>query len=243
MNHPVDKIPAVLTASRLSRPGRKPDTWLLREVSLAIQPGDRIAIVGHSGSGKTLLLRALAQLDAVQSGEVHWQSAPVEPVAVPEFRSQVCYLQQRPAMAEGTVETNLQMPFRLGIHRDRSYDGDDAQRLFNQLGRDAGFLRKQSSELSGGELQIASLVRALLLAPRILLLDEPTAALDSVTTQLVETLLAGWVQQAPDSRAIVWVTHDLAQAERVADRVLHMEAGCLGTLDGAELLDSRFDRA
>ena len=94
-------------------------------------------------------------------------------------------------------------------------------------GRDETFLAKKQHELSGGEAQITALLRAMQLEPEVLLLDEPTAALDDVATKAVEQLLDRWLCEQPNERSIVWVTHDRDQARRVCDRILHLERGRL----------------
>ncbi|HEY9721863.1 MAG TPA: ATP-binding cassette domain-containing protein, partial [Oscillatoriaceae cyanobacterium] len=88
--------------------------------------------------------------------------------------------------------------------------------------RDAAFLAQAQSALSGGERQMVGLVRALLLAPRVLLLDEITSAMDPTNTARAEALVAEWLA-AEASRACVWISHDAAQRERVATRELSLE--------------------
>ena len=140
-------------------------------------------------------------------------------------------MHQRPALIDDTVEAALQHPFRLGVHRGKNFNRDRAVALLGELGRDAGFLEKHVGDLSGGEQQITALVRAVQLDPQVLLLDEPTSALDPPTAQAVERLLVEWAATAPDQRALVWVSHDAAQARRIGDRRMLMESGRL--LDAA----------
>jgi putative ABC transport system ATP-binding protein len=205
---------------------RHPDgkNWLLEQVSLRLEPGERLAVCGPSGSGKTLLLRALALLDPIDQGQLLWLGRPVHRLRVPEFRSQVMYLHQRPAFFEDQVEAALQAPLLLRVHRHRPFDRDRVVAWLAQLGRDASFLTKAMRSLSGGELQILALVRALSLEPTVLLLDEPTAALDELTARAVEQLLADWVAQRP-SRSLVWVSHDAGVQQRAAQRSVRIEAG------------------
>lgn len=215
----------LLQAEHLSRTlptGRS----LLDRVSIGIETGDRIALEGPAGSGKTLLLRALAQLDPVSSGSLSWRGAPVADADMPRYRSQVTYLPQTPALTEGTVETNLRLPFSLEIFSERAYDSARSVELLSVFGRDRTFLTQPIHALSGGERQIVALVRLLQLNSRILLLDEPTAALDGDTRLGAQESIKRWAA-ADEGRAYLWVTHDQRQADSVADRRLHMMGGRL----------------
>ena len=89
------------------------DRWLLRDVNATLNAGDRVAVIGPSGSGKSLLLRALALLDPHDCGEIRWRGQLVSGSQVPVYRRHVMYMHQRPPLLEGTVDENLQYPFRL----------------------------------------------------------------------------------------------------------------------------------
>ena len=215
----------LLEARHIGR--RHPDgrQWLLEDVSLEIGPGEQLAVVGPSGSGKTLLLRALALLDPFDQGEVRWRDRPVRRDEIPAFRRQAVYLHQRPALLEETVEAALRRPFSLRSHRAGRFDRDRVLRWLGELDRDDSFLEKRVPDLSGGEIQIAALLRAIQLDPALLLLDEPTAALDARTTSTTEQLLDRWVEESAGARALVWVSHDAEQARRVARRTLCVDGG------------------
>ncbi len=219
----------ILEARQLGRRAPGGSEWLLRDVCLSVHPGSRLAVAGPSGSGKTLLLRALALLDPLDAGEVRWRQQPLRHRDIPRFRSQVVYLHQRPALREGTVEENLRQPFTFGVHRDRHYDARRISRLLDRLERGKRFLSKDQHDLSGGERQLVALLRILQLDPELLLLDEPTTALDSQAAEAVESLIEHWRGEAPQRRATLWVSHDARQLERVADHVLRMHEGRLDT--------------
>ena len=204
---------------------RSNDVWLLQDVSAIIQPGERWAVVGPTGSGKTLLLRCLALLDPVDAGEVRWHGKPVRRDAVPLFRSQVIYLHQRPALFDGTVEQNLCEAYSLKVHHGRRYDRERIATQLKSLGQPESFLSKAQQHLSGGEQQLTALLRAIQLDPQVLLLDEPTSALDANSTAMVEQLVDDWFAERPAERALVWVTHDEAQAGRVAGGHWRMNSG------------------
>ena len=199
--------------------------WLFRDISLAIQPGERIALVGATGSGKTLLLRSLALLDPVDAGKVCWNGQIITSGLVPRFRSRVIYLHQRPPLFNGTVEENLRQPFALRIHRGKSFDRSQTLHRLSSVGHGEDFLAKPSRNLSGGERQLVALLRALQLGPVLLLLDEPTAALDANTSRAVEKLVQSWQAEAAPRRAFVWVSHQTDQIERITNRTLIMRAG------------------
>jgi putative ABC transport system ATP-binding protein len=224
VNSNSNSIP-ILEARGLGRRRDIDGGWLLRDIGVVVRPGDRVAVLGPSGAGKTLLLRALALLDPVDEGVVLWNGQAVRGEAVPTFRGAVLYLHQRPTVFEGTVEANLRLPFALGVHRNRRFDRDRILSLLESLGRDLSFLEKAHRDLSGGEAQIVALLRAIQLGPTILLLDEPTASLDRPTLQAIEQLIDRWFAEQPGARALVWVTHDSEQARRVADRTFHMDSG------------------
>jgi putative ABC transport system ATP-binding protein len=200
---------------------------LLENVCIDVCNGERITIVGPTGSGKTLLLRALAMLDPVDAGDVLWHGRRVQGSEVPTFRSRVVYLHQRPVLVEGTVQDNLRQPFLLRIHRNKQFQQDILMSQLAALGREESFLAKDARDLSGGEAQITAFLRATLLEPEVLLLDEPTSALDRAATEMVEKLIATWIREKPHGRAFVCVTHNHEQAERIASRVFTMNQGVL----------------
>lgn len=216
--------PPLLELRHVSR--RHPDgqRWLLEDISLAIEAGERVALVGPTGSGKTLLLRAMVLLDPLSRGEVCWRGRAVGGEAIPDFRRQAVYLPQRPTLREETVEAALRQPYWLKVYRDRQFDRAGVVSLLAALGRDEDFLTKHSRDLSGGERQMTALVRALQLEPTLLLLDEPTAALDGRAVAAAEQLLGRWVEEDA-GRALVWVSHDPGLAERVAKRRIVMREG------------------
>jgi putative ABC transport system ATP-binding protein len=217
----------LLKACGLGRRKGGGEDWLLHGICIAISPGDRLAVVGPSGAGKTLLLRALAMLDPLDEGVIQWKSQAVSGDAVPAYRREVVYLHQRPSLFEGSIEANLRCPFSLKVNRTRSFDKDRILDLLKSIGRTASFLQKSSRDLSGGEAQIVSLLRALQFDPSILLLDEPTTSLDEGTALTIEELLRRWLSEEPGDRAFLWVSHDSDQVRRVADRWLRMQGGRL----------------
>lgn len=221
----VESGTSLLAATGLGRRAPGGTAWLLQDVSLSISAGERWALLGPSGSGKTLLLRTLARLDPFDTGSLNWRGGPVLPGDVPEYRHQVLYLHQRPTMFEGTVEDNLRVPFRLKRHRARAFDRLATVERLRLLARDESFLTRNAADLSGGESQIVALLRGLQLDPTLLLLDEPTAALDSEASQAIESLVSDWFAAAPHDRAYVWVSHNAGQARRMTSHLLQIQEG------------------
>ena len=218
---PSTAIDTLIQVDRISRRNPKGDGWLIKDVRLSLASGERLGLVGPSGAGKTVLLRALALLDPLDSGRILWHASAVSGEAVPIYRKQVIYLHQRPALFDGSVEDNLRLPFGLKAHRGRQFDRRRVLDLLAELSRDAEFLSKPSRRLSGGESQLVALFRAVQLEPTILLLDEPTASLDPNTGEAVERMIEKWLAEKRP-RALVWVSHDPEQTQRMTTRQIRL---------------------
>jgi putative ABC transport system ATP-binding protein len=216
-------LDSLLNAQHLSRYiGDKP---LLDDVSLAIAPGQRIGLVGNSGSGKSTLLRVIAMLDPLDAGMIRYAGTVIRGAAVPAHRRKVAYLNQRPAMIAGSVEDNLRLPFELASC-NQTFDRSEAIGMLTELGRSPTLIDQNAGKLSGGEQQSVALVRSMLAGPEILLLDEPTASLDSASTEAVERFLLNWAN-SDDQRAWIWASHDVDQVARMNDRILRVQTGKL----------------
>lgn len=218
---------SLLAVRNLGRRHPSNQGWLFRQIDLEVRSGERLAMVGPTGSGKSLILRAIALLDPVDQGEISWCEQPVADASVPSYRGQVMYLQQRSPVIEGSVADNLSLPFSLHLREGSPFPRRQARELLASLGKGEDFLASRTTNLSGGERQMVALLRALLVAPTVLLLDEPSAALDPHATSILERLIDAWHAAAPAERAFIWVSHDSAQAQRVADRILHLRDGRL----------------
>ena len=179
---------------------------------LDLEPGRCAAITGASGSGKSLLLRMIADLDPSE-GELSQDGIDRGSVTAPAWRRRVIYV----AAESGWWAENVAQHFPNGRV-------EDAKALAERVGLAAALLAAPVLQLSTGEKQRLALVRALLLDPAVLLLDEPTGALDRDSAGLVEMLLR---RRLAEGTAILLVTHDEAQAERLGDRRYRMIAGSL----------------
>ncbi|MGA7816296.1 ABC transporter ATP-binding protein [Caballeronia sp.] len=217
----------LLRATGLTRYDAGRHKVLLHATTFALSGGQRTVITGPSGSGKSVFLRVLALLDPFDDGAIQWRGRPVTPAEIPAYRRRVAYIAQRPAMLDGSVEDNLRYPFSLKAYRDVRFDRGRAVQLANHAGRGADFLDKSASDLSGGEAQVAALIRVLQVEPDVLLLDEPTASLDPDSALQIEALVNAWFDKGRAERASIWVSHDPAQAKRVGERQMVMTAGVL----------------
>ena len=179
-------------------------TQVIHDLDLAIAPGEFVALLGRSGSGKTTLLRTLAGLDDPAG----------QKVTVPAYRATV--FQDARLLPWKRVWQNVALGLRKGAAR---YHAEQALREVGLEHR----LDAWPLTLSGGEAQRASLARALVREPQLLLLDEPFAALDALTRIRMHALvLSLWRAHRP---AVLLVTHDVEEAMALADRVLVLDAG------------------
>lgn len=192
---------------------------LWSELSITLQPGERLAVSGPSGTGKTLLLRTLAGLESLANGNIMFENRPLQEWSMPQYRARVVYVAQTSALREGTVREAIEAPFRLRVRRGERPPMEIVREHLAALGHSDELLSQPCEHLSGGEREIVAMLRVLAVAPRILLLDEPTASLDPATAANVESLVARWLAEDPQ-RATIWTSHDAAQLERVCDRVL-----------------------
>jgi phosphate-transporting ATPase len=177
-------------------------------VSFELRRGECITLQGASGSGKTLLLRAIADLDPSE-GTVMLDGAARESMPAPVWRRQVTFVAAEPGWWGDTV-------------REHFAAWEEACPLVEELGLPAGCAEWDIQRLSTGERQRLGLVRALALHSRVLLLDEPTSGLDDDATAAVEALIA---RRAQAGTGVVWVTHDREQARRVASRRFVIKEG------------------
>jgi putative ABC transport system ATP-binding protein len=207
----------------IERAGRRIDgAWIWRDISLRVEPGCCVGVIGPTGAGKSLFLRALAGLDDLQEGDISFRGERLENWRMPQYRSRIVYLHQRPPLQEGSVEDNLRMVFGFSANRHKRYDRSKVLSQLHTLDRGESFLRRSTESLSGGEAQIAALLRAIQLDPELLLLDEPAASLDPDSMARLEELLLGWQSGAKD-RALLLTSHDRAQIERLSTQTLTLK--------------------
>ena len=177
----------------------------LDPVNLEISEGETVALHGQSGSGKSLLLRAIADLDE-HSGEARLNARSCSSMPAPDWRRQVGYL---------TAETHWWATL-VGEHFQHRNSA-----LVTRLGLPAEVFEWEVSRLSTGEKQRLGIARLLDNRPDALLLDEPTANLDPEHTSKAETVIKHY--QAEHGCPVLWVSHSPEQRHRIADRIFHIE--------------------
>ncbi|NNL96833.1 MAG: phosphate ABC transporter ATP-binding protein [Acidimicrobiia bacterium] len=203
----------------------------LAEVTFDIPAGGITVLVGPSGSGKSTLLRLCNRLEVPSGGTVRYRGRPLSEFDPLQLRRQVGMVFQRPVLFAGTVRDNLE-------EADGEAGRSGLENALERAALDRSFLDRPASELSGGEAQRVCLARALVARPEALLMDEPTSSLDGAAVSRLEQLAR---RLADAGTPVVWVTHDLGQMQRIADRVAVLIGGSLRYLGGPAALASNGD--
>ncbi len=198
--------------------------YLLRDVSFAIAPGDRVAIVGSSGAGKTTLLRLLNRLIEPTSGAIYLDNQVLDQIPVIQLRQQVVLVLQESKLLGMTVRQALEYPLVLR-HLTKSKIQQRVEEWIERLHIPSDWLERTELQLSLGQRQWVAVARALVIQPHVLLLDEPTSALDVGKGEFLIKALMEFAQNY--GAAVLMVNHQLELAEQFCDRVLHLHQGIL----------------
>jgi len=197
--------------------------WVLRDVTFAIEPGETVAVVGHTGAGKTTLISLLLRFYDVQQGAVRIDGVDVKDMDVAELRSRFGVVLQDPFLFTGTIGGNI----RLGTERIQDKHVQQAAEDVNLADfirtLPKGFdeeVRERGSTLSTGQKQLISFARALAHEPKILILDEATSSVDTETEFRVRDALARMVE----GRTSLIIAHRLSTIQR-ADKIIVMHKG------------------
>lgn len=198
---------------------------ILNNISINIEKGDFISIIGSSGSGKSTFLKLCSHLISPSSGRIVFNGKDISDCNPIELRKEITYCFQAAYLFGETVRENIYFPFSI---RNEVPDSDRVSELFSMFHMTSDFLDKDVKNLSGGEKQRLALIRSLVYKPEILLLDEATSALDTDNAKIVENVIASLNK---DGITVLWVTHSLEQAKKHAHKVLTIESGSIKSLE------------
>lgn len=193
---------------------------VLHDLSMQVEEGDWVTIIGKSGSGKSTLLKLIAGLISPTSGHIYYQGQDITDLDPIKLRQSVSYCYQQPVLFGETVADNLNFPFKIR-HQQPQHDQLVASLQSVQL--PAEFLTKKITELSGGEKQRVAMIRNLLFHPKVVLLDEVTAGLDEESKQAVHQFL---VKAHQNGTTFIQVTHEIDEIAN-AEQKLVLENGGL----------------
>ena len=201
---------------------------LLHDVSLEIKAGEAVVLMGGSGSGKSTLARILLRLLPCDCGKIYFQGRDITQATAKDlsiFRRNVQFISQRPESfldPRQTLGCSLKEAFTVF---NLPYDEEKIKEMLELVKLNAELLQRYPHQVSGGEIQRICLVRALLLEPKLLILDEPTSMLDiSVQAQILHLLRD---IRREKQLAYLFITHDKQLAKWLCDRVLHIDQGQL----------------
>lgn len=216
---------------------------VLDGINLTVVRGETLAVVGRSGTGKSVLLKLVIGLDNPDAGSIRIQGQEIAGLGLKvmnRLRIRMGFLFQHAALYDSlTVQQNVAFPLVRHTKMTASERNDRVKELLSSVGMEQD-LDKMPSDISGGMQKRVGLARALALHPEILLLDEPTAGLDPITSSEIDDLILK-LQEQHDLTSIV-VTHDLLSAKTIADRLALLDKGKVA-MEGSfeELAESKND--
>ena len=192
------------------------DVISLDNISIEIEKSRVTTLVGTSGAGKTTLLRIINGLENATNGQVKFEGRTM---TKKELRSITSMVFQKTVMFSTTVYANLAFGLKIRGFERKEID-EKIHGILSRVGMEE-FTKRKAKKLSGGEQQRISLARALILQPKILILDEPTANLDPTNAQIIEDM----INVTKNSNTIILATHNLYQAKRLSDKIAHIFNG------------------
>lgn len=195
------------------------NTKILNGITLDIEQGDCISVVGQSGSGKSTLLKLCADLIPATGGEVVYRGGSYRDYNPLELRRKISYCVQLPHLFGETVFHNLEFPFKI---RNKLMDKGRVVSLLERFNLDESFLDKSVNSLSGGEKQRVAIIRNFIYEPDIILLDEATAALDKENAKGIEAYIRELNQKGV---TVLWITHSKEQSEGIFNKRITIDEG------------------
>ncbi|MDD3225081.1 MAG: ATP-binding cassette domain-containing protein [Clostridium sp.] len=201
------------------------DNTILKDINIEINIGEFISIIGHSGSGKSTFLKMCADLISPTRGNVKYLGKDYLEYNPMELRKKIAYCFQTPHLFGDTVLDNFKFTYSI---RNTVVDYKRINKLMNDFKFNKDYLGKNVRNLSGGEKQRIALIRSLLFKPDVLLLDEATSALDADNTCIVENVIK---KLNEEGITIMWITHNLEQSKKYANKVVTIEDGEIKSLE------------
>ena len=186
---------------------------ILDKINCKIKSNSITAVLGPNGAGKSIFLQTINGLVSIQSGRLTFNSIQNNQ----EIREQQAMVFQTPVLLRRTVMANMQ--FVLNLRNKKS--NQQLKKLLDKVGLE-GYEKKPARLLSGGEKQRLSMARALIVNPKLLLFDEPTANLDPYSLNLIEDLV---LEENSIGKTVIFTTHDMSQAKRLATDVIFLNKG------------------
>lgn len=206
---------------------------IIDDISFVIEDGEFVVLLGESGCGKTTTLKMINKLISPSSGTVEINGQDISGADPIALRRRMGYvIQQIGLFPHMTVRENIEIIAKMN-NKDRGRLEQNARKLMEMVNLDPDqFLEAYPSEMSGGQQQRAGVVRAFMTDPEIVLMDEPFSALDPITRTQIQNALID--MQTALKRTIVFVTHDMDEAIRLADRICIMDRGVIVQFDTPE---------
>lgn len=219
---------AILSIQNLSVTlGGKP---IIRDLGFEVAPGETLALLGGSGTGKSVTLKAIlgllpAQAGTIELGGVDLRTAKGRDAAA--ARARIGMLFQGAALFDSlTIWENIAFRLTQAEGMGRKAARERALAMLDAVGLDSALAERRPADLSGGQQKRAGLARALAAEPEILFFDEPTTGLDPISAGLIDTLMADTITQT--GAAAVMITHDIASVRKVSQRVAFLHEGTIG---------------
>ncbi len=222
INSNSSSLELILKLEQVSLTSSLDSSYLLHNISFEMCQGDKLAIVGASGAGKTSLLRLLNRLISPTEGNIYFATTPVSEYSPVKLRQQIVLVSQEPKLLGMTVKEALAYPLKL----QQLPETQICQRIetwSKALRIPEAWFHRNELQLSLGQRQLVAIARALVMQPKILLLDEPTSALDIGTATHVLNIL----NDLGTETTIAIVTHQLELVEKFASRILYLQQGKL----------------